>query len=158
MTSQYARQAYLNAAVQHEPDSERLILLLYEGALKHIRLAKEGIEEGNARKRGENLSRSVAIISALNASLDTRIQDEAIAFLRGLYEAMLVELAKVAVTHDVQTLDRAFRYLERLKEIWEQEVINKKAREKVSASQPDPAKAHSGYDAPSSGLGRAVSV
>src|SRR5262245_5230646 len=45
--------------------------------------------------------------------------DESIAFLHGLYQSMLVELAKVAVTHDVHVLDLAFRYLERLKQIWE---------------------------------------
>ena len=48
-------------------------------------------------------------------------------FLQGLYQAMLVELSKVAVTHDVKVLDLAFRYLERLKQIWEQDVMGLQA-------------------------------
>ena len=65
MAAHYARNAYLQAKVQPETDPKRLILMLYEGALEHIRLAKEGIAEKNARKRGEHLSCAVAIVSTL---------------------------------------------------------------------------------------------
>jgi flagellar secretion chaperone FliS len=127
MAAQYARNAYLQAKVQPETNPKRLILMLYEGALEDLRLAKEAIEQHNARQRGEHLSRAVAIISTLLTSLDSNVTDESIAFLRGLYQAMLVELGKVAVTHDVKVLDLAFRYLERLKQIWEQDVMGLQA-------------------------------
>jgi flagellar secretion chaperone FliS len=123
MATHYARNAYLQAKVQPETDPKRLILMLHEGALEDLRLAKEGIEQQNARKRGEHLSRAVAIVSTLLTSLDSNVTDEPIAFLRELYQAMLIELGKVAVTHDVNTLDLAFRYLERLKHIWEHDVM-----------------------------------
>ena len=123
MAAHYARTAYLQAKVQPETDPKRLILMLYEGALEDLRLAKEGIEQQNARKRGEHLSRAVAIVSTLLASLDSNVTEEPIAFLRGLYQAMLLELGKVAVTHDVNTLELAFRYLERLKHIWQHDVM-----------------------------------
>src|SRR4029079_1902404 len=70
-----------------------------------------------------HLSRAVAIVSTLLASLDSNVTEEPIAFLRGLYQAMLMELGKVAVMHDVNTLDLAFRYLERLKLIWQHDVM-----------------------------------
>jgi flagellar protein FliS len=127
MAAQYARNAYLQAKVQPETNPKRLILMLYEGVLEDLRLAKEGIEQHNARQRGEHLSRAVAIISTLLTSLDSNVTDESIAFLRGLYQAMLVELSKVAVTHDVKVLALAFRYLERLKQIWEQDVMGLQA-------------------------------
>ena len=123
MATYYARTAYLQAKVQPETDPKRLILMLYEGVLEDLRLAKEGIEQQDTRKRGEHLSRAVAIVSTLLTSLHNDTMDESIAFLRGLYQSMLVELAKVAVTHDVQVLDLAFRYLERLKQIWEHDVM-----------------------------------
>ena len=123
MAAHYARNAYLQAKVQPETDPKRLILMLYEGALDDLRLTKEGIEQRDARKRGEHLSRAVAIVSTLLTSLHNDTMDESIAFLRGLYQSILVELAKVAVTHDVHVLDLAFRYLERLKQIWEHEVM-----------------------------------
>lgn len=123
MPAHYARNAYLQAQVQPETDPRRLILMLYEGALQHMRLAQEGIEEHDARKRGEHLSRAVAIVSALHTSLDGDTTDESIAFLGGLYQTTLAELSKVAITHDAKVLDLAFRYLERLKQIWEQDVM-----------------------------------
>jgi flagellar protein FliS len=86
-------------------------------------IQKEGIEQQNTRKRGEHLSCAVAIISTLLTFLDSNVTDEPITFLRGLYQAMLIELGKVAVTHDVNTLDLAFRYLEHLKHIWEHDVM-----------------------------------
>ncbi|RMD67118.1 flagellar export chaperone FliS [Candidatus Parcubacteria bacterium] len=124
MRAHYAQQAYMQAAIQPEQDPKKLILMLYEGALKHLRLAKEGFQEHDTHKQGENLSRTIAIVSALHASLDDNIRDEPIEFLRGLYVSMMVELAKVAVTHETQTLDRAVRYLEYLKDIWEKQVMN----------------------------------
>ena len=123
MAVHYARSAYLQAKVQPETDPKRLILMLYEGALEDLRLAQEAIEQQNARQRGEHLSRAVAIVSTLLTSLDSNVTEEPMAFLRGFYQAMLVELSKVAVTHDVNTLDLAFRYLERLKYIWEHDVM-----------------------------------
>ena len=127
MAAQYARNAYLQAKVQPETNPKRLILMLYEGVLEDLRLAKEAIEQQNARQRGEHLSRAVAIISTLLSSLDSNVTDEPIAFIRGLYQAMLIELSKVAITHDVKVLDLAFRYLERLKQIWEQDVMGLQA-------------------------------
>jgi flagellar protein FliS len=123
VATRYARNAYLQAKVQPETDPKRLILMLYEGVLEDLRLAREAIEQQNARQRGEHLSRAVAIVSTLLTSLDSTVTDEPIAFLRGLYQALLVELSKVAITHDVNVLDLAFRYLERLKQIWEQDVM-----------------------------------
>lgn len=123
MGAHYAHNAYLQAKVRPETDPKRLILMLYEGALEDLRLAREGIEQHNARKRGEHLSRAVAIVSTLLTSLDSNTLEEPITFLRGLYQAILIELSKVAVTHDVHTLELAFRYLERLKHIWEHDVM-----------------------------------
>ncbi len=107
--------------------SKRLILVLYEGALKHIRLAKEGVIENDPKKRGENLSRAIGIVSELNSCLDSNIRDDSIEFLRGLYISILTELPKVSLNNDVKILDQTFSYINRLKDIWENDVIGKKA-------------------------------
>ena len=123
MAAHHARNAYLQAKVPPETNPKHLILMLYEGALEDLRLTREAIEQQNTRQRGEHLSRAVAIVSTLLTALDSSMTDEPIAFLRGLYQAMLVALSKVAVTHDIELLDLAFRYLERLKQIWERDVM-----------------------------------
>lgn len=136
MAGHYAHNAYMQAKVQVAADPKRLILMLYEGALEHLTLTREGIEEGNACKRGEHLSRAVAIVSELYTSLDPTVVDDSITFLRGLYQAMLVELARVAVTHDVPTLNLAYRYLERLKQIWEHDVMGLQPGSAAPTPQP----------------------
>lgn len=114
-------------------DPEQLILMLFRGALDRIRLAGEGIEENNIQKRGENLSKAIAIVSELNSSVDTTINDQSTQFLRGLYSAILTELPKVSLTNDMEVLRRAHAYISKLKEIWETDVMGKGSQNKKRA-------------------------
>ncbi len=107
-------------------DPEQLILLLYNGALSRLRLTREGIKESDVKKKGENLSKAIAIISELNASVDSKMDDESTQFLRGLYTAILTELPKIALNNDLKTLKQAETYIAKLKEIWENDVMAKK--------------------------------
>jgi len=102
---------------------EQLILMLYKGALDRIYLTREGIQENNRQKRGENLSKVIAIISELNASIDPEMNDESTQFLRGLYTAILNELPKVSLNNCTVTLDRTEAYIKKLKKIWENDVM-----------------------------------
>lgn len=104
-------------------DPKQLILLLYKGAISRLRLAKEGIEEGNIKKRGENLSKAIAIISELNASVDPKANDEISQFLTSLYTAILVELPKVSLDNNTEILDRSEAYISKLTQIWENDVM-----------------------------------
>jgi len=106
---------------------EKLIHLLYKGALKHLTCAREGIIEKNPKKRGEHLGKVIAIVSELNASIDPTMNDESTRFLRGLYTSILTELPKVSLTNEVKTIDLAYSYLEKLNEIWETQVLGEKS-------------------------------
>jgi flagellar secretion chaperone FliS len=118
-------------------DPKNLILMLYDGAIKHIRLAKEGIKENNIPKRGENLGRAISIISELNASLDPNIRDDAIDFLRGLYAAILVELPKVSISNDIEILRRAETYMDQLRNIWKTTVMAKPENKNPDKDKPE---------------------
>ncbi len=107
-------------------DPKQLILLLFDGALRRLKLTREGIKEKNVKKRGENLSKVIAIVSELNASVDSKMNDESTLFLRDLYTAILTELPKIALNNDLKTLDRAEAYISKLKEIWETDVMQTK--------------------------------
>ncbi len=104
---------------------EKLIQMLYKGALRNLSLAREGINENNPRKKGEHLSKTIAIVSELYSSLNPEMTDESTQFLRGLYSNMLVELPKISINNDIKTLDLAYSYLERLDQIWKHEVMEK---------------------------------
>ncbi len=102
-----ALQSYRKAQVSGEADPQKLILMLYEAAIKRLNLAKDGLKNDDPKKRGENIGKAIAIISELNASLDEDIQTEEISVLRSLFLIMMTELTRVAVTKDVKTVERS---------------------------------------------------
>ena len=135
---------------------EKLIHLLYKGALKHLTCAREGIIEKSPKKRGEHLSKVIAIVSELNASIDPTMNDESTRFLRGLYTSILTELPKVSLTNEVKTIDLAYSYLEKLNEIWETQVLNKSAK-KSAAPTTAPA-SYGGYNSGNTMESRSIFV
>lgn len=119
MNTAKARSAYQRSEAQAQIHPVKLIHLLYERVLAHLELAEQGVISKDAKVRGENLSKAIAIISELNASIRDADDSEAAAFLRGLYSAILVELPKVGISHDVEIVRQSRRYLDRLRQIWE---------------------------------------
>ena len=120
MYSSRMRKAYNQTEAQTNIHPVKLIHLLYERALTHLEFARDAIKDGNPKKRGENIGKTIAIITELNASVDEKDESEAAGILRGLYGAILVELPKVALEGDLNILRRAYNYIAKLKEIWEQ--------------------------------------
>ena len=119
MNTARARSAYQRSETQAQIHPVKLIHLLYERVLAHLEMAEQGIMANDAKMRGENLSKAIAIISELNASIKDADNSEPARFLRGLYSAILMELPKVGLTGSIQIVRQSYRYLERLKEIWE---------------------------------------
>ncbi|WP_320043896.1 flagellar export chaperone FliS [uncultured Desulfobacter sp.] len=145
-----ALSSYQKVQVSSEINPQKLILMLYDGAIKRISFAREGVINKDPKQRGENLSKAIAIIAELNASLRD-IEDEQIFFLKSLFLAMMQELCKVSISNDIQTLDRATKYLMELKRIWETSVMgledtggknNTKAAQKKDVSSMS----YSGYE------------
>ncbi|MBU0728805.1 MAG: flagellar export chaperone FliS [Proteobacteria bacterium] len=127
MVAAHAQQVYRQtAAVNTGIDPVKLIHLMYERLLVHFRLVEEGIESKNPQKRGENLGKAIAIVTELLASINSEDDSDAAEFLRGLYGAILTELPKVSLGNDIGILHQATRYVERLKEIWEQTAMQEK--------------------------------
>lgn len=118
---------------------EKLIHMLFKGALKHLQLARQGVVEKNPKKRGEHLSKAIAIVSELNTSVDPNMQDESTRFLRGLYAAILSELPKVSLSNDPGPIDLAVTYIEKLNDIWETDVLKSSGQKKAPAATAAPA-------------------
>lgn len=114
-------------------DPRRLILMLYDGALRFLKGAREGVLEKNPQKRGENLGRAIAIIAELQASLNPNMQDDATEFLRGLYTSILVELPKASLGNNVAPIEQTERYIAQLRKIWAEQVMALPAAETDAA-------------------------
>ena len=135
MVGQKVLDAYRTTEKQAEIQPVKLIHMLFERVLVHLELAEEGIREQTPKKRGENLSRAIAIITELQASIKSEDQSEAAQFLRGLYGSILMELPKVSVSQNVMVLRQARTYLERLKGIWEETAMREAGAELVSVKK-----------------------
>ncbi len=156
MVNGNALNSYQKAQMSADITPEKLILMLYEGAIKRINLAREGVKHNDPKQRGENIGKAIAIISELNACLDSNIQTDEINFLRSLYMTMMNELAKVSVSNDIATLDRAEKYTMELKRIWETTVMNQPAESEDAPAAPLSPKPFPGYGA--AGYGQNASL
>ncbi len=117
-------KAYREAGRQAVIHPVKLIHMMFERAITLLDEAEKGALANDPRQRGENISRVIAILNELNASLDHENGGEQAAFLAGLYESMIVELPKVSIDNDVEVIRRTRRYMGRLKEIWEETAMD----------------------------------
>ncbi|WP_051284040.1 flagellar export chaperone FliS [Desulforegula conservatrix] len=125
MTYGSAASAYRKTELVTSSDPKQLILMLYDGAIRFLEQARAGVVSGDIRRRGENLSKVLAIIGELNACLNMDAGGETAEFLRGLYMYMLTELPKVSLDNNIETVDKSMRYLKELKKLWEQRVMGR---------------------------------
>lgn len=125
MTYGSAASAYRQTELVTSEDPKKLILMLYDGAIRFLEQARAGVLSGDIRRRGENLSRVLAIIGELNACLNMEAGGETAEFLRGLYMYMLTELPKVSISNDIEIVDKSMRYLKELRKLWEQRVMGR---------------------------------
>ena len=122
------RRAALNAygkqdlATQVEVASpHRLILMLFEGAIKSCYLAKLHMQNGAIPDKGMAISKAIAIIQeGLRLSLDKEQGGELAANLDALYEYMGMQLLQANLHNDQSRLDEVLELLSGLKDSWQQ--------------------------------------
>ena len=109
--------AAYNQAVVHTTDNkERILLMLYDGAVKFVRLSRLGIEKKNAKIRGENISKVMAILTELDCALDREIEEDLVENLSDLYRYMIDRLTIANVKNDTYALDEVESLLRELKD------------------------------------------
>ncbi|MGB9840954.1 flagellar export chaperone FliS [Thermovenabulum sp.] len=112
-----AYQQYQQNAILSAPP-EKLVLMLYEGALKFLKLAKKSIEERNFVEANNNIIRVEDIVMELNMSLDTNY--EISKNLRSLYNFIYEKLIDANIKKDVKILEEVEGILGGLKEAWQE--------------------------------------
>jgi len=100
---------------------EKLILMLYEGALRFANFAKKAIRENNVEHKVEYIIKVSNIFIELINSLDFEKGGEIAYYLSGLYTHQLKLLAKANLENDEKHLDDVIRVLKGLIEAWKDE-------------------------------------
>lgn len=101
---EYARR-YATAEV-NVADRGHLLLLVFEGGVKFLRLTRDALVAGDVGRFAEHLGRSQAIISELLATLDHEAGGAIAADLARLYEFMLFHLTEANVRKSVKHVEQ----------------------------------------------------
>ena len=97
---------------------ERLVVMLYDGAVKFLKLAQKAIEDDDFKSKGNYIARAQAIINELNVSLDMETGGEIATNLRSLYLFMNRHLNQANLTCDSQKVQDVINLLEELNQSW----------------------------------------
>ena len=99
---------------------QRLIIMLYDGAIKSVYAAKAAMARGDVAGRGAALSKAISIIDeGLRAALDLENGGEIAQNLMALYDYISRRLLHANLKNDVKSVDEAARLLGELKQAWE---------------------------------------
>ncbi|MHC4259300.1 MAG: flagellar export chaperone FliS [Planctomycetota bacterium] len=108
---------YQDAAVTTQSKG-RLIVLLYEGAIKFMKLAVKELEVHNYEAKGRYINKAQDIITELNAVLDVDAGGEIAANLRKLYLFMNDRLSQANTKRDPQMIREVITLMEELNQGW----------------------------------------
>jgi flagellar secretion chaperone FliS len=96
----------------------RLIVLLYEGAIKYLRRVVDEMEAGNQEAKARYFNKALDVLHELNVTLDMERGGQIATSLRGLYVFMIAQLNQANLKKDPQTVRRIIGLLEQLNEGW----------------------------------------
>ncbi len=108
-----------NMSVQ---SSEKLIMMLYEGALKFASQAKLSIQAKDIEKKTYWINRTSAIYIELINSLDYSAGDVS-SYLEGLYKRELELLTLANIKNDIDAIDEVIQVTRGLSEAWRENVL-----------------------------------
>jgi flagellar protein FliS len=110
-------EAYQQTAIGTQSKG-RLIVLLYDGAIKFMKLAIQELEAGDPAAKGQYLNRAQDIFNELNAVLDLEGGGEIAQNLRRLYLFMQRRLREANAQRDPQRIREVITLMEELNASW----------------------------------------
>ena len=114
---------------------EKILLMMYEAAIKFTKLAIRAAEEKKIAERCENIGRAFDIVLELNNTLDHKIGGEVSARLEQLYMFVTDQYTKANISGSVDPLKSNLKILETLYEGWVGAVEKVKKQEATKASE-----------------------
>lgn len=131
-----AYQKYKTTSIQ-SASREKLLLMMYEGAIKFLKKAILAAEQNQIAERGTNIVRVYDIILELNNTLDHNVGGEVAKNLEQLYMFITDQLTQANISGDPQYLRSALKILETLYDGWQKAVeqLKKENNEKSTLGE-----------------------
>lgn len=120
MTSNaYAKDAYKNNQVLTSPPN-KLVAMLYDGAIRNIKIAKLAITEDRLGDVNTPLQKAQDIVFELMSTLNFEAGGEIARNLYNLYDYMYLKLIRANIDKDMDALNEVEKFLEELRDTWAQ--------------------------------------
>ena len=102
-------------------NSEKLILMMYEGALRFSSFAKKAIKEESVEKKVKFINKASNIFLELIRTLEFEKGGQMAYYLNGLYAYQIELLAKANVENNTEYIDQVINVLKELISAWKEE-------------------------------------
>jgi flagellar protein FliS len=109
--------AYRQTAVT-TASREQVLIMLYEGAIKHLKKASESCQNKDLAAKGVAVGKAHDIINELSNSLDFNVGGEIAKNLERLYGFAIDQIIQGNLNNDPEKFDAARKVLENLLEGW----------------------------------------
>ena len=98
----------------------KLIVMMYEGALKFVALAIDGIDNQDLSKKGLYINKTHDIINELSCALDMKKGGDVAQKLESLYQYILHQLTLANIKSDRKALESIVNVITPLMEAWKE--------------------------------------
>ncbi len=122
MINKKAINAYGSSSLEHQVEAanpHQLVVMLFDGAIKSINIAKFHMQNGNIAEKGMALTKAIAIVEeGLRLSLDKSVGGDLAENLDALYEYSAYQLLQANIKNDEQILDQVLVLMNDLRSSW----------------------------------------
>jgi len=109
---------------------EKILIMLYDGAINFTRIAIEKLEKGDVAGKGLYIGKAHAIVAELMETLNHEVGGDISRQLQRLYNYLIDELVAANIKNKPEHLENALRILTTMRETWmEAAEIARKERE-----------------------------
>lgn len=119
MNHAYANNVYKNNQVMTAP-KKKLLIMLYDGAIKNLKLAELALSNKDLEKVNLNLTKTQDIIAELMYTLNFEAGGDIAKNLYQLYDYMYTKLVRANVNKDIDGIIEVKKFMEELRDTWEQ--------------------------------------
>ncbi|MGD0843791.1 MAG: flagellar export chaperone FliS [Geobacteraceae bacterium] len=118
---------------------EKILLMLYDGAINFSRIAMEKAANGDKSERGKYVGKAQGIVAELMNTLDHEVGGVVAERLTQLYMYIINEYVHANVNNSVTSLENTVKILGMLRDTWAEAIeIVKKERDTGSISEKVP--------------------
>lgn len=101
-------------------DPHRVIVMLFDGLLEGVSIAKGAIERKDLELKSNSLSKSINILRSFQDTLDFESEPVISDNFNALYEYCIEQLTEASVSLEISTLDHVTDLLKPIRDAWKE--------------------------------------